>query len=385
MKQEMIEKLHGYEEISKEIDVLRKYGTDYFEEKGQVQAFIRRLHPKTVEVVLHDIIIETSSTGTLRLCPVDTRLPPFQAGQYISVFVEIEGVRTCRPYSISSSPTEKGYYDITVRRVEEGLVSGYLLDEVRVGDRFTITGPQGTFCHNPVFHDRTMVFIAGGSGITPFISMIREIYSSGLDREIFLFHGSKTVDELICFDELKSYDTKSKNIHYFPVLEEPEDEFKGYSGFITAAIIKDALGSADNKTFYVCGPAGMYDFCLKELETFQLPRRKIRREVYGVPPRIWESNDWPPDVDKDKRVQIKVNGDVVSEAKSCETVLSVLEKSGVVVPCVCRSGECSMCRMKLVSGKVYQPPGTLLRKSDRQFGFIHSCVAYPLEDIEILL
>jgi len=62
-----------------------------------------------------------------------------------------------------------------------------------------------------------------------------------------------------------------------------------------------------------------------------------------------------------------------------------LERSGITIPALCRSGECSLCRTKLLSGKVFQPNGVKLRKSDRRFGYIHPCMAYPLEDIEIML
>jgi ferredoxin len=73
------------------------------------------------------------------------------------------------------------------------------------------------------------------------------------------------------------------------------------------------------------------------------------------------------------------------EACAGEPLLTALEKNDMVVPSLCRSGECSMCRVKILSGKVYQPPGVPVRKSDRQFGYVHSCMAYPLEDLEILL
>ena len=73
------------------------------------------------------------------------------------------------------------------------------------------------------------------------------------------------------------------------------------------------------------------------------------------------------------------------EARAGESLLVSLEKGGLVVPSLCRSGECSMCRLKILSGKVFQPPGVPVRKSDRQFGYVHACAAYPLSDLEILI
>ncbi|NLB52769.1 MAG: 2Fe-2S iron-sulfur cluster binding domain-containing protein, partial [Syntrophomonadaceae bacterium] len=78
------------------------------------------------------------------------------------------------------------------------------------------------------------------------------------------------------------------------------------------------------------------------------------------------------------------SGKIIS-AKASEPLLSSLERAGIVVENCCRSGECSLCRVKLLAGKVYQPEGVLLRKSDQDSGYIHSCAAYPLSDLEVLL
>jgi NAD(P)H-flavin reductase len=128
MKKEVMEQLNGYDDLIKEIEIARKYGSDFNSEKGAVAAYINRLHPARLKLRVSDIFDETDTTKTLRLIAVDQELPPFQAGQYISLFLEIDGIRTSRPFSISSQPNQMGYYDITVKRVENGLVSNYLLD-----------------------------------------------------------------------------------------------------------------------------------------------------------------------------------------------------------------------------------------------------------------
>jgi ferredoxin len=107
--------------------------------------------------------------------------------------------------------------------------------------------------------------------------------------------------------------------------------------------------------------------------------------MYGAPPNIWEYPGWPDTISKDYVFNVKVKNGQQMKACAGEPLLTALEKNDVVVPSLCRSGECSMCRVKILSGKVYQPPGVPVRKSDRQFGYVHSCMAYPLEDLEILL
>jgi ferredoxin len=139
------------------------------------------------------------------------------------------------------------------------------------------------------------------------------------------------------------------------------------------------------KSFFICGPQGMYDFCLPELEGLGIARRKIRQEMYGAPLDIWQDPGWPRAVDPDRLFSVQVKNGKPLKAKAGDPLLVSLEKCGTVVPSLCRSGECSMCRLKILSGKVFQPAGVPVRKSDRQFGYVHSCAAYPLSDLEILI
>lgn len=380
-----LQEIDGYETLQREIAVSRKYGVDYVARKGQVALAVNRLHPARLTLRVNEILDETPSARTLRLVAADGDLPPFQAGQYINVFVEAGGVRTSRPYSLSSSPRQRAYYDITVRRVADGFVSEVLLDGTRVGDVLTSTSPAGTFHFNPLFHSPDMVCLAGGSGITPFMSMIREIAETGIDRRLTLLYGSRSEDDIIFADELRKISAQHENIRYVPVISEPRAGCRERTGFLTAELIRDVLDSVDGRTFYLCGPAEMYAFCLPEIEKLAIPPRWVRREMFGPPKRVADDPAWPAEVAPDHVFQAAIRGKRTIPARANEPLLVALERAGIVVPSQCRSGECSLCRVKLLSGRVFQPAGVLLRKSDRQFGYIHSCMAYPLEDLEIMI
>ncbi len=385
MRKGIWQEFDGYQEIVEEIKVSRKLGGTVNAADLSAEEYIRRLHPDKLELCVSEIVAETPSTKTLRLVSKEHYLPPFQAGQYIALYLEIDGIRTSRPYSISSQPNQTGYYDITIRRVENGLGSNYLLDEVKRGDMLTCSGPAGNFYFNPLIHKQTMVCIAGGSGITPFMSMIREVIECGLDRTVYLFYGNKTTDDIIFGAELARISARFENINYIPVIEEASADYGGACGFITRDVIRAALEEIEEKSYFICGPMGLYEFCLPELETLGIPRRKIRQEMYGAPPAIWQYPGWPVEIGRDAAFTVKVKGHEHIEARADEPLLVSLEKGGVIVPSLCRSGECSMCRVKVISGKVFQPAGVPVRKSDRQFGYVHACMSYPLEDLEILI
>jgi len=178
--QDVIKDIEGYQDIVREREILMKYGSDLMHLKGTTEKIIATLHPRQIRLTVSEVRPETSSAKTLRLVAREGILPPFQAGQYINLFADVGGIRTSRPYSISSSPDQTGYYDVTIRRVEDGFVSNYFLDEVKPGDEITSSGPSGNFYYNPIFHGDDLVFIAGGSGITPFMSMIQDIADRGL-------------------------------------------------------------------------------------------------------------------------------------------------------------------------------------------------------------
>ncbi len=385
MQKQIVKQFDGYADIVKKIEIAEKKGTDFAAQKGEVAACINKLHPARIPLRISRVITETPSTCTLRLKADNCRLPPFQAGQYITLFLDIGSIRTSRPYSISSSPGRTGYWDITIRRVKNGLVSTYLLEDVKEGDLLESSGPQGNFHFNPIIHAKTMVCLAGGSGITPFMSMLREITDGGLDRILYLFYGSKTMDDIIFHTEITRLAQQFSNIKYLPVIEEPAENKSCETGFITADLIRKTIGGGDDKSFFICGPQAMYDFCLPDLEKLGIPKNKIRREMFGAPLNISGYSGWPPKIKPDDFFEVNVKDKGVFKARADEPLLVALEKNNLAIPSLCRSGECSMCRIKILSGQVFQAPGALVRKSDRQFGYVHACVSYPIKDLTILL
>ncbi len=347
---------------------------------------ISRLHPKKIVLRLSDVIQETLSTRTFRFIAKNGFLPPFQAGQYLTISVDVDGIRTSRPYSISSAPTQTGYYDITIRRVKDGLISGYFFDNLKPGDELESSSPNGNFHYNPLFHGDDLVFLAGGSGITPFMSMIRETADTcQSSRHIQLIYGCRSHADVIFQDELSEITKKHPNISYTIVISDHLEEYEGRTGFITAELLQEVIGIFSSKTFYLCGPEAMYSFCLKELEKRGVRRSKIRTEVYGPPIDVTVEKGWPKEVGSNDIFSVRIKGGKTLSAKASEPLMVALEKNGIVLPSLCRSGECSLCRSKMISGKIFHPEGVKLRKSDFMFGYIHPCMAYPLSDIELIL
>ena len=116
-----------------------------------------------------------------------------------------------------------------------------------------------------------------------------------------------------------------------------------------------------------------------------MPPQRVKRELFGPPEDVTQEPGWPKEMAADQIWRVEIAGKKHIQAPASEPLMNSLERHGIVVPAVCRAGSCSACRIRLLSGRVFLPAGARLRESDRKNGYIHSCVAYPLEDLTIRL
>ncbi len=355
----------------------------------------QQLHPDSQHMVIAEVREETQSTKTFKLVAdpdSDTReLAYFRAGQYLSLKVAVNGVRITRPYSISSAPFEglgaDGYYEITVRKEPDGFLTTHMWDHWKVGTKVCSSGPCGSFYYEPLRDARTIVGLAGGSGITPFRSMAREIVYGELDAALLLIYGSSDEADIVFYDEFKALEENAPDkIQIVHVLSCDEVSLEGCEqGFITAEMISK-YADVDTSSFFVCGPQAMYSFVEKELATFDLPPKRVRREVFGAVKDITQSPGFPRKV-ANETFELKAHIGGITRAvraKAVETVLVALERAGLAPPSHCRSGECGFCRSLLLSGEVYiHPDSDGRRAADKGSGYIHPCSSYPITDLEV--
>jgi ferredoxin-NADP reductase len=387
-----LQDLCEYLRVSQRRKALRQpgQGADYAKDTEPIQRIVARLHPRRMRLRVTELIQETPTAKTLRFERIDGPLPPFRPGQYINLFVDVDGVLTSRPYSIASPPGA-AFLDLTARDKPDGFVAPYLLNEVKIGDELETSGPAGSFYHEPLIDGDDLVFLAGGSGVTPFMSIIRDaVRRAGAtpSLQIHLLYGSRKPDDVIFGDELAELADAYPAFRCTPVISEPPPGYEGLTGFLSADLIRQQIGDVQGKTFYICGPNVMFDFCLAALTELGIPGHRIKRELYGPPDDVTQEPGWPQDLPADTMFSIEVEsldleGRKTIQAAAGEPLLNSLERYGIVVPALCRAGECSACRTRLLSGRVFQPAHTGLRESDRQHGYIHACVSYPLQDLEI--
>lgn len=363
---------------------IAKGKADLFPKEFDVNQKAKLMHPKSQSLIVCDIIKHSDDVKTFVFEAANGQpLAYFRAGQYLSFRLEIGGSVVTRPISICSSPKEalKGNYAITVKRA--GFASDYMLDHWKIGEKVEASAPLGNFYYTGLRDGKHVIGLAGGSGITPFVSMALAIAEGTEDFELTLLYGSRTREDIVLRDVLKECEKRANGkIKIVYVLS--DEEIDGYEyGFITKELIQKYKKEGTN-SYFVCGPQAMYQFVSKEMSALHIQPKWIRRELFGASKTPWKLEGYPEKAkDKTYKVTVVCCGDSRTiRANANESIQIALERAGIKAPSHCRSGECGWCRSRLIDGNVFVPNDVHgIRAADKLYGYIHPCVSYPISDI----
>ena len=348
------------------------------------------LHPKRQFLIVDKIIEHSADVKTFVFVPDaskgTTALAYFAAGQYLSLTLKIGQATVTRPYSLSSSPKEslEGKYTLTIKRVDGGLATNYILDNWCVGTEVVASAPLGDFTYEPLRDAKKIIGLAGGSGITPFFSLAKAIADGDEDAELTLLYGSRTKADVLFLKEFSDIEKKCDKFRLVNVLSNEEAEGCEH-GFITAELIKKYAPEGEPYSIFMCGPQAMYDFADKEIATLGLRRKFVRHELFGEYHNPQRNEDYPIKGTETFKITVHIADETKTiEASANDTILCSLEKNGIPAPARCRSGICGWCHSRLISGDVYVPKSVDGRRlADFKFGYIHPCCTYPVSDVEI--
>ena len=349
----------------------------------------KALHPDFLTLVVAEIIDRGSADAkTYVLKSKDGKaLPYFRAGMYLNLKLPLDGSLVTRSYSLCSSPKKalEGKYAITIRSNPGGFAADKLLAELKVGDEIISSCPQGFFYYEDLRDCPTVIGLAGGSGITPFLSMAEAIADGTEDFNLVLLFGSRDKANILFKDELDEIAKKTDKFKVIHVLSDAEEE--GFEhGFITAELIRKYAPAGEEFSVFLCGPDGMYRFLKPEIEKLGLPERLFRRKLIDVTKSVWESEGYPAEC-KDKVFELTVKQGAEEYKIPCsanEPVLVAIERAGIKAPSRCRSGECGWCRSKLISGTFFVPAENEMRRwADIEYGYIHPCSTFATSDMII--
>lgn len=336
------------------------------------------------------IVRETPTVLTFRLADTAAdRLPfDFLPGQFLQVEVEPEEGKTARrSYTIASSPTQRAYVELTVKREAQGVVSRHLHDKVTAGDLLKVSGPFGTFTFTGT-DAQSIVLIAGGVGITPMMSVLRYLTDTAWKGDIFFFYGARSTEEFVFRDELERLERRFANLHVVAAMQRsPGTVWMGPEGPITREMILAAVPEIASRRIHMCGPPAMMGAMRTVLAELGVPEAQVHTEAFGpaslpADPDSVEVKPAPAPAEKPapgtevapSTVTFSVSG-VSAALPTDQTVLEAAEGAGVEIPYACRSGTCGVCVVKLLEGEVTMEVETGLAPADKAQGYVLACQA----------
>ena len=377
----------GASRVTKMRKKLIANGSPLPDPKDPIRELADRLHPGKQQFKVTEIREASPTATTYRFSPVNGHVPVFQSGQYVNFYLTVGDSVLTRAYSISSAPYEarlaEPFFEVTIRHNVHYLVPDWFQENVKVGTEITAALPFGQFHYEPLRDSDHIVGIAGGSGITPFASMAKEIAHGKLDIDLTVIYGSVRHTDIVCGEELEAARKAAPDkIHLVHVMSD-DDEWDGEKGFVTEEIIRKY--SPEGASYFFCGPPVMFFLIDKIMKEMGVPLKRFRHDATAQP-AVKMIPGFPMDqVGRTYKITVMrgIHEDVI-DAAADEPVAVALERAAIPIDTHCRGGECGYCRTQLLAGDIFVSPLNDGRRAmDKELGWFHACSAYPTSDLKI--
>ncbi len=343
------------------------------------------------------VIPETPSVKTIRLLPssADTPMPfNFVPGQFLNLSFWVGGAKMNRSYSISSSPIQREYVDLTVRREPRGAVSRHVDDLLKVGDTIEAGGPVGRSTFTGTEAD-SIVLIAGGVGITPMMSITRYLTERSWAGDIFFLYACRAPADFIFEKDIAELQRVNPNLHFTVVMERADgSDYQGRRGRITREVLLETVPNLPSRRVHLCGPPVMMDAIKAILVELGVPPDQVKSESFGTAapkpaaagtsPKVTTPATGPLVTFSKNNKSARIHVDLqAGDSPPKQTVLELSEELGIGIEFSCRVGTCGVCKVKMTSGEVEMAVDDALEPDDITNGIILACQAKPKVDIVV--
>ena len=334
------------------------------------------------------IIQETEDVKTFRLVSCHGGGIPFSylPGQFLTFTLPTGEKPIKRSYTISSSPTQGYYCEVTVKREDNGAGSRYLHDQVKVGDTLEVRAPSGRFIFTGK-ESKDIVLISGGVGITPMMSIARALTDMAWPGDIHFIVACRDPEHFIFESELNRLQQQFENLHVHVAMSRIDSDTNGYrSGRLSKEMLRDWVPEIESKRVHICGAPAMMEATKEMLGELGVPSENIHTENFGSTQK--------PKAKVAKRQEAKQSDSTGAKVRFAtseketqfepdETVLEAAERVDVDIDYSCRVGTCGMCVVKLLSGEVTMEVEDGLEPDDKAGGMVLACQAKSNKDVEV--
>jgi ring-1,2-phenylacetyl-CoA epoxidase subunit PaaE len=313
----------------------------------------------------------------------------FKAGQHLTLMAIIDGEEVRRNYSLCTAPADEEL-KVTVKRIAGGLFSNWAGDNLKEGERLAVMPPHGSFTV-PMGGEATKRYVAfaGGSGITPIMSLIKTALSVEPNSRFTLFYGNRDSRSIIFLEALANLkDRYMGRLEIFHFLSDEEGDVGLFNGMLDAERCGEAVEHLVNKpkdvdAWFICGPGPMMDAAEKVLLDHGLPKDRIHIERFtagrpsaGEAQKIAEAQKEA----EGATINVTLDGRTRKIAFDGTNILDSARKAGMPAPFACKAGVCATCRAKLVSGKVEMAANYGLTEEEIADGYVLTCQSVPAGD-----
>ena len=338
-----------------------------------------------------EIVPETADANSIRFA-----IPPelreafaFRAGQHLTLRATIDGEEVRRNYSLCTAPAE-GDWMVTVKRIGGGLFSNWVGDRLKAGDTLEVMVPHGSFTTDfDPESERHLVGIAGGSGITPVISLIKTLLREEPSSRFTLLYGNRDSSSVIFLEALAGLKDKHLGrLEIYHFLDAEEQDIDLFNGMLSRDRLEEAISllvpdAVQVDGWFICGPGPMMDAAEGVLLDRNIPKEQIHIERFTA--------DRPPEAIAREMAQLQTQAEGVSVAVTLDgrtrripfaqgNILDSARAAGLPAPFACKAGVCATCRAKVTKGKVEMAARYGLTDEEVAAGYVLTCQSVPLGD-----
>ncbi|ANF88717.1 glycine-betaine demethylase subunit GbcB [Pseudomonas sp. M5A4_2d] len=317
----------------------------------------------------------------------------FKPGQFVTLELEIEGQPIMRSYTISSSPSVPYSFSVTIKRVPGGRVSNWLHDTLHEGQELAVHGPVGLF--NAIdFPSPKVLYLSGGVGITPVMSMARWFYDTNANVDMTFVHSARSPKDIIYHRELEHMASRIDNFSLHLICEKHGlgEPWAGYRGYLNHKMLELMVPDFLEREVFCCGPTPYMSAVKRLLEAAGFDMARYHEESFGATPpearadaveQAEQAADAPEvDLADLHQVEFIASGKSIRVAPG-ETVHAAAAKLGLLIPKACGMGICGTCKVMKLGGEVEMDHNGGITEEDEAEGYILSCCSVPKGDVRI--